>query len=105
PGTIDCLSEVQQPVRLLTGQHANSISVGFDRVLTDFRGEGHKIEVRKHPKLHDRYVLFNDRCWLAGSSLKDAGKKSFNMIEVVDSKAAIVTEVERKWGEAAEVIL
>ena len=75
---------------------------GFDRGLKDLLAEGHQIEVRQHRKLHDRYILFNDRCWLVGSSLKDAGKKIFNVIECVDIKSAIVDEVERKWSEATK---
>jgi len=101
PGTLDCLRDVTRPIRLLTGQQANSVAAGFDRALADFRTEGRTIGVRRHGKLHDRYVVFNDRCWLVGSSLKDAGRKTFSMIEVVDSKAAIVAEIERKWTEAA----
>ncbi len=73
---------------------------GFSRALVTFRTEGFSVEVRRHPRLHDRYVLFNDRSWLVGSSLKDAGKKQLNIIECVDTKAAIVDEVERKWSEA-----
>lgn len=92
PSTLDCLCDVRQPIKLLTQ--------GFDRVLRDFRVEGKTIEVRIHPKLHDRYILFNDRCWLVGSSLKDAGKKVFNIIEAVDIKSSIRADEEMKWGDA-----
>lgn len=101
-GTLDCLRDVRRAIRLLSGAHDASIEEGFDRALKDFRSEGYPIEVRRHWKLHDRYILFNDRCWLAGSSLKDAGKKTFSMIELVDGKSAIVAEVQRKWAEATE---
>jgi hypothetical protein len=57
--------------------------------------------VRQHPKLHDRYLVFNERCWLVGSSLKDAGKKALNVIECIDNKEAVVNEAERKWNEAS----
>jgi hypothetical protein len=99
-GILDCLRDVNQHVRILTGQHASSLADGFERVLQEFKTEGHSIEVRRHPKLHDRYILFNDRCWLAGSSLKDAGKKAFNIIEIVDSRALIQAEVTKKWEES-----
>jgi hypothetical protein len=99
-GTLDCFRDVAQPVKLLTGQHARSLADDFERALHDFRAEGHSIEVRTHPKLHDRYILFNNRCWLFGSSLKDAGKKAFNIIEVIDSKTLIEAEVLKKWNEA-----
>lgn len=99
-GTLDCLRDVTQPIRLLTGQRSQSIENGFDRALTQFVNEQHTIEVRQHPMLHDRYISFNDRCWLVGSSLKDAGKKSFNVIESIDVKTAIAAEIETKWQGA-----
>jgi hypothetical protein len=91
---------VKYSVTVLTGKSVTPSGGDFERALQDFRAEGRSIEIRIHPKLHDRYVLFNDRCWLAGSSLKDAGKKAFNIIEVVDSKALIRAEVEKKWQES-----
>jgi hypothetical protein len=99
-GTLDCLRDVTHPIRVLTGQKPASIENGFDRALRHFTAEQHEIEVRQHPKLHDRYLSFNERCWLIGSSLKDAGKKAFNLIEFVDGKAAITAEIETKWLEA-----
>ena len=99
-GTLDCLRDVRFPIRVLTGNREDSIEFGFDRGLKDFCSENRAIEVRRHAKLHDRYILFNDKCWLVGSSLKDAGKKTFNVIEFVDSKAAIVAELDRKWTDS-----
>lgn len=96
PSTLDCLADASQPIRLLT----HNLAQGFERVLHDFRAEGKTIEIRLHPKLHDRYILFNDRCWLIGSSLKDAGKKVFNIIEAVDIKSSISSDVETKWRDA-----
>ena len=98
--TLDCLRVVDQPIRILTGDKEPSIEKGFDRALAEFRSEGRKIEVRRHGRLHDRHVLLNNRCWLIGSSLKDAGKKAFSMIEGVDICKAISQDVERKWSEA-----
>jgi hypothetical protein len=96
-GTLDCLRDVTHPIRLLTGQKPASIENGFDRAVKQFIAEQHVIEIRQHPNLHDRYLSFNERCWLVGSSLKDAGKKAFNLIEFVDGKAAITAEIETKW--------
>ena len=104
-GTLDCLRGVEYPIRLLTGQHPNSIESGFNSSLKDLISEGCKIEVKQHPKLHDRFILFNDRCWLIGSSLKDAGKKIMNIIECVDIKDKILSEIESKWSEASKYIL
>ncbi len=104
-GTLDCLRGIEHPIRLLTGQHPNSIANGFNNSLKDLLAEGCQIEVRQHPKLHDRFILFNDRCWLIGSSLKDAGKKTMNIIECVDIKDKLLSEVESKWTEASKYIL
>jgi hypothetical protein len=101
PGTLDCLRDVKSPIRLLTGSADQSIAAGFERALEEFRAEGFQIEIRRHPKLHDRYVCFGNRVWLVGSSLKDAGKKSLNVIECVDGRVPIQTEVETKWVAAA----
>lgn len=104
-GTLDCIRDVKHTVRLLTGQHQNSIASGFDSGLRDLLAEGHQIEVRKHLKLHDRFILFNNRCWLVGSSLKDAGGKNFNIIECVDVKDSIVAEVEKKWSDGLQYVI
>jgi hypothetical protein len=98
--TLDCFREVPHSIRILTGQQKQSVENGFETALKDFRSEGRKIEVRRHAKLHDRYLIFNDRCWLIGGSIKDAGKKALNVIECLDSKQAIVSHAEKKWREA-----
>ncbi len=97
--TLDCFREVSHPLRILTGQQKQSIEPGFDAAVKDFRAEGRTLEIRRHPKLHDRYLIFNDRCWLVGSSIKDAGKKALNVIECLDSKEVIVADAEKKWTE------
>lgn len=102
-GTLDCLRSIQFSIRILTGTRKNSIEPGFLIPLDQFRAEGKEIEIRAHAKLHDRYLVFNDRCWLVGSSLKDAGKKTFNIIEIVDGKSTIVSEIEQKWSEGTHV--
>jgi hypothetical protein len=95
-GTLDCLRSLTIPVMLLTGTYQNSVEPDFDRAIAAFTAEGHQLRVRRAPSLHDRHLIFNDRCWLVGGSLKDAGKKPFNCIEIVD-KAAIIADLETKW--------
>lgn len=96
--TLDCLRLVTTPIRLLTGGLPTSIESGFDSALADFKKEGFQIEVRRIPMLHDRHFVFNDRCWLVGSSLKDAGKKAFHCMEMVDLKSDVVQTLEKKWS-------
>lgn len=98
-GTLDCLRSVSKPIRLLTGGLPASIEPGFDSALGEFKKEGFEIEVRRVPMLHDRHLVFNDRCWLVGSSLKDAGKKAFHCMEVVDLKAQVVQALDAKWAD------
>lgn len=100
-GTLDCFRTMKVPIRLLTGTHNNSIEAGFENALTAFQTEGFTIEVRRHPKLHDRHIAFNERCWLVGSSLKDAGKKAFHTMEIVDAKAEVVAALEARWNAAS----
>ncbi len=95
-GTLDCLRSLTVPIRLLSGTHQNSVEPDFDRAIAAFTFEGYQLQVRRAQQLHDRHLIFNDRCWLVGGSLKDAGKKPFNCIEIVD-KAAVVTDLEAKW--------
>jgi hypothetical protein len=96
--TLDCLRSVSTPIRLLTGGLPTAIESGFDSALTDFKKEGFQIEVRRVPMLHDRHLVFNDRCWLVGSSLKDAGKKAFHCMEMIDAKAEVVQALDVKWS-------
>lgn len=99
-GTLDCLRDIAVPIRLLTGDHSQAIEPDFDRALAAFAAEGHILTVRRGKALHDRHLVFNDRCWLVGGSLKDAGKKPFHCIEIVD-KAAVVGDLETRWLSAA----
>jgi hypothetical protein len=84
-------------VRLLTGTQQNSIEAGFDTAKAAFCAEGHDLQVRRIQQIHDRHLVFNDRCWLVGGSLKDAGRKPFNCIEITDQKAIVVADLESKW--------
>jgi hypothetical protein len=96
-GTLDCLRGLTVPIRLLTANHGQAIEADFGRNLAAFVAEGHQVTVRTSGGLHDRHVMFNDRCWIVGGSLKDAGKKPFNCIEIAD-KAVVVNELETKWA-------
>ena len=101
-GTLDCLREASQPIRLITGARDAAIEKDFERHLKEFVAEGRAIEVRRHAKLHDRYIILNERCWISGSSLKDAGKKAFTMIELTDTHDTVMNDVEGKWKEALQ---
>lgn len=96
--TLDCRRSASTPIRLLRGGLPASIESGFDSALADFKKERFQIEVRRVPVLHDRHLAFNDRCWLVGSSSKDAGKKAFHCMEIADLKADVLRALETKWS-------
>lgn len=99
-GTLDCFRNLTVPIRLLTGSQPDSVEPGFDRAIAAFNAEGHNLEVRRAQQLHDRHLVFNGRCWLVGGSLKDAGKKPFNCIEMMDHKGIVVADLDAKWRAA-----
>ncbi len=98
--TFECLEKVHHPLRLLTSREPKSLADGFDAILKSFCSSCPDVEIRRHVMLHDRYVFFNGRCWMASASLDTMDSKPISVIESVDLKAAIAREIERKWREA-----
>lgn len=98
--TLDVLRTADVPVRLLTGALPKAIEAGFEPARKEFLAEGRLLEVRRATGLHDRHLVLNDRCWLVGSSLKDAGKKPFHVIEMVDSRSVVIADLEARWAQA-----
>ena len=97
--TLDCIDTVQKPIRLLVAQSEKDIIDDIGGYLAEFRTRGHEIEIRRHLKLHDRFFIFNGRCWMASCSLVDVGRVTLSIIECIDTKPAVVKEVGRKWRE------
>lgn len=103
--TFECLKEVQHPLRLLASREAGSLAEGFDAILKSFCSNCPDVEIRRHVMIHDRYIFFNGRCWMASSSLDAIESAPMTVIECIDLKAAIAREIERKWREAEKYIL
>jgi hypothetical protein len=103
-GTLDCLQEVAHPIRLLTKEPKGGFGQNFIRVLKTLHENDKTIELRLHPDIHDRVILFNQRCWLAGGPLKDAVNTPSTLIEVIDNRDAISDRVENMW-QAAEILI
>ena len=61
--TLDCLKKVQSRIKLLTCQQPDRFEQNFTKALSHFRQKGRKIEIRMHADIHDRYIVFNDKCW------------------------------------------
>ena len=100
-GTLDCLRAVDQPVSILTSTHQNAIEPGFESAFRAIASEGRSITVRRGDQLHDRHIAFNERCWLVGGSLKDAGRKPFHCMEIVDQRKVVVNDLEARWAMGA----
>ena len=97
--TFECLAGVRKPIRLLTGQSEQDIITDVGNSLADFRGRGHEIEIRRHLKINDRFIIFNGRCWMASCSLAEVDQATLSIIECVDTKPVIVKEIGRRWRE------
>ncbi|MBL7119642.1 MAG: hypothetical protein ISS53_03035 [Dehalococcoidia bacterium] len=84
----------------------------------DFQLVGHKfkeqrkeaqqgtLEVRKSGKLHDRFIVVDNKIFHIGASIKDAGTKMCAMSEFegADIKTALKKTVYRYWDEAETVL-
>ncbi|MGD8880800.1 MAG: hypothetical protein PVI82_02845 [Desulfobacterales bacterium] len=103
--TFECLKNVQTPIRLLTSRDSQALVTGFDEILKSFCSSCPDVEIRRHVMIHDRYIFFNGRCWLASASLNGIDGKPLNVIECVDAKSAIAREIERKWREAKKYLV
>ena len=103
--TLECLKNVQHPLRLLTNREPQALAAGFDTILKRFCSSCQDVEIRRHVMVHDRYIFFNGRCWMASSSLDTIQSKPMSIIECIDVKSAIAREIERKWREAEKYIV
>ena len=97
--TFECIRGVRTPIRLLIGQREQDIIDDIGDGLGAFRAQGHEIEIRRHLKLNDRFLIFNGRCWMASCSLADVDQVTLSIIECVDTKPVVVKEIGRKWRE------
>ncbi len=102
---LEFMVKVKNPIRLLTCQSLEDFERDFIKSLKLFRQKGHSAEIRRHVDIHDRLILFNKRCWLAGMSLTIAAEGDFELIEIIDYKAGIVRKVQDRWNEAEAVII
>jgi hypothetical protein len=103
--TFECLKNVQTPLRLLTSREPQALVDGFDEIIRGYCANCPDVEIRRHVMIHDRYIFFNGRCWLASASLNLIDSKPLNVIECVDAKSAIAREIERKWREAEKYLV
>ncbi len=98
--TFACLENVQHPLRLLTSRESKALADGFDAILRSYCSSCPDVEIRRHVMLHDRYIFFNGRCWIASASMDTLARNPISVVECIDLKAAVAREIERKWREA-----
>jgi hypothetical protein len=103
--TFECLKNVEHPIRLLTSRELQALADGFDDILRNYCSTRPDVEVRRHVMVHDRYIFFNGRCWLASASLDSIDSRPLNVIECIDAKSAIARTIERKWREAQKHLI
>ena len=103
--TFECLKNVQTPLRLLTSRESDALVDGFDEILRGYCTSCPDVEIRRHVMIHDRYIFFNGRCWLASASLNLIDSKPLYVIESVDAKSAIARGIEQKWREAKKYLV
>ena len=99
-GTLECIRGVQTPIRIMTAMGLEEFSADFGRRLSALRAKGLRVEIRRHLKMSDRFVIFNGRCWMVSCPLVDVGRVTLSIIECVDTKPAVVKEIGKKWREA-----
>jgi hypothetical protein len=68
-----------------------------------FKKERAAFEVRRSDVIHDRYMVVDDRSWILGPSLKQAGDKVWVIVEFVDT-ASMERVIEELWKRATPVV-
>jgi hypothetical protein len=101
--SLSCFSGVRHRIRYLTRIDTISNSGLLEATLEKHRTKGIHIAVRCHKTIHDRYIAFNDCCWLSNTSLHDIDTTPLHLIEIRDSKKLILNDIARKWNEAVSL--
>ncbi len=60
---------------------------------------GANIDVRVSRKIHDRYLISNDRCWTIGTSIKDLGNKDTTIREISEVSNSMRELFIERWSE------
>jgi len=61
----------------------------FKEVAEKFKKQNSNFEVRLARGIHDRFLMVDNRAWILGQSIKDAGNKPLSIIELRDPTRAI----------------
>ena len=105
PKTFDCLAKVTTRINLLTCQNPENLGDAFNIALKKFTKDGRKVEVRFRKNLLDRYIVFNNKCWLVGMPLTKSNTANFKPIEIVDLKSVIMKQIKKMWRSGEVIII
>ena len=87
-GTLNLLYGLPRDItiKILTKSPAATLAIAWKK----FNKEYKKAEIRKHSGVHDRLVIVDDKSFMSGPSLKDAGNKPTLLchFDKIDSKKA-----------------
>ena len=104
PRSLACFWWVKNRVRYLTRSDTIGTRSVLDDALEICRNKGIQIAVRCHTTIEDHYISFNDRCWIADTSLHEIHKKPLNLIEINDYAKMILNDIARKWEDAEALV-
>ena len=90
-------------VRILAGKYADDVQTAVRLHVTQFQST---IELRHSKEMHDRVVIIDDqRPWIIGASIKDAGKKPTYLLPVPPQLASKkVSAYEQIWAAATPLV-
>ena len=59
-----------------------------------------KIEVKANGKIHDRFIIFGNKCWSIGRSIKHLGNKDTIISEVSEVSHSLKDIFEERWNDS-----
>jgi len=60
---------------------------------------GISVEVKINKKIHERYIICENKCWAIGSSIKDLGNKDAVIREISEVTKSMKEMFFERWGE------
>jgi len=75
----------------------------FEAVARVFKKQKTNFEVRVSSDVHDRYLIVDNRAWVIGQSLKDAGNKPLSIVEILNVQP-IIRLFDKLWSISKRII-
>ena len=75
----------------------------FKAVAGKFKSQRKNFEVRLLDDIHDRHIIVDDRAWIFGQSIKDAGDKPLSIIELTDPNLVVVV-FNKLWSKGKKFL-